>query len=182
MVDGTLNQDLLACLERHAEKCPQTATTVGHELSISELMTRRPKAVMVSARLDGVWMRDGLLDCRDYKTGKSAFSWVQDNIAARVQTFALWGLAQRLGLRLRLRYEHIGDTADDPEPFEPDEDDIESIADEISTIASDIAGSDFSGDPDPLVCVSCPYQLACPESAGHHEIEIEVVDLSDVVL
>jgi hypothetical protein len=179
-VDGVINQEVLNCIERHAERCPQGANSIGHELSLSELLVRGKKAAMVSARIDGVWSHSGILDCRDYKTGQARVTRVQDDVAARVQAFVLAPLATRLGLRLRLRYEFVGSDAEDPEPFEPEDDDIEAIADELAAIALQIAESDFLGDPDPLVCTGCPYQLACPDSAADHDIEIEVVDLSDM--
>lgn len=185
IVDGELDRDLLAHLERHSQRCPRNAAPVGHELDLMELLPSHPKPAMVSARIDAIWAHDGILDCRDYKTGPVRFERVRDDPAARVQVFVLAPLAMKMGLTLRLRHEHLGESAnEDPEVFEPDEDDLAEIEAELSDIAAAIDMSDFAGVSDPVVCGRCPYRLACPDSAAAGDLgpdlQIVAIDLPDL--
>ena len=78
-------------------------------------------------------------------------------------------IADRLGLRLRIRYEHLAaEVGDDPEPFEPDEDDLEAIDEELRSTAAAMqaaaADHDFPGVADAEVCGHCRYRSICPAS------------------
>ncbi len=163
--DGPIDETLLGFLTRHARRCPRDATSIGHELDLAQLHTWGEVPAMVTARVDAVWLHDGILDCRDYKTGMPRGERVVDDPAARVQAWLLARLATQHGARLRLRYEHlvIG-LDDDPEPFEPDGDDIADIQREIGEVAAAIAASAFRGVSDPLVCGRCAFNRACPDS------------------
>lgn len=144
--DGVVDETLLGFLTRHARRCPREATSIGHELELAQLHTWVEASAMVTARVDAVWLHDGILDCRDYKTGMPRGERVADDPAARVQAWLLVRLAGHHGARLRLRYEHLVDGVDDdPEPFEPDGDDIAAIQQEIGEVAAAMVSSDFSG-------------------------------------
>ena len=99
---------------------------------------------MVTARIDAVWLHDGVLDCRDYKTGSPRYERVADDPAARLQVWLLARLADEMGVSVRLRYEHLVEgLEEDPEPFDPDADDIAQIQSDIGEVAAAIAVSEF---------------------------------------
>ena len=94
---------------------------------------------MATGRLDAVWQHDGLLEVRDYKTGSVVTERVADDPRARLQAWLAAPIADRLGLQLRIRYEHLAaEIVDDPEPFEPDADDLEAIDEELRVTAAAI--------------------------------------------
>jgi len=164
-VDGLVDDTMLGFITRHALRCPPAATSVGHELDLAQLHTWGEVPVMVTARVDAVWQRDGLLDCRDYKTGRARVARVADDPAARLQAWLLARLAAARGLRLQLRYEHLVPGIDeDPEPFEPDAEDIANIEAEIGAVAAAIASSEFPGVSDSVVCRRCAFRHACPDA------------------
>ena len=87
---------------------------------------------MATARIDAIWIHDGLLDARDYKTGSLWHTRVCDVPAAKVQAFVLAPVARQRGLQLRLRYEYLQPEIDeDPEPWDPDVDDLEAVEEEL---------------------------------------------------
>lgn len=166
-VDGVLDETLLAHLERHAVRCPSNGSPAGSEIDLAELVSEGPNAVMVTARIDAIWSHDGVLDCRDYKVGLPFFDRVADDVRAQVQAVVLAPLAAKLGLRLRLRYEHLADGEfDDPEPWEPDEEEIAQARERLANFGHAIRQSDFAGVADPTECRRCPYWRACPDSAA----------------
>jgi len=134
-------------------------------MDLAELHTWGTVPAMVTARIDAVWLHDGILDCRDYKTGMPRAERVADVPAARVQVWLLSRLAAGRGVRDRLRYEHlVVGLDDDPEPFEPDQDDLAEIQKEIGEVAAAIATSDFSGVGDSTICRRCTFLSACPDA------------------
>ena len=55
---------------------------------------------------------------------------------------------------------------DDPEPFEPDADDLAAIEDDVRREVTEIrATTEFVGVNDPEVCKHCRYRSICPDSA-----------------
>jgi CRISPR/Cas system-associated exonuclease Cas4 (RecB family) len=179
-INGELDEHLLGHLDRHSRRCPSGAVGVAHALTLAELISSGPQAVMLTARVDAIWEHDGILDCRDYKTGPPRFDRVADDIGAQAQAAVLSPLAAMRGVQLRLRYEHLceGDV-EDPEYWEPDEDDVEEARDRFSAIAEEIATSDFAGVADPTECRRCPYWKACPDSATDvldEELIITIID------
>lgn len=179
-LDGEADEELLGYLERHANRCPSSASTVAHEVTLSELVSLGPQAVMLTARLDSLWEHDGILDCRDYKTGASRFDRLSDQIGPQIQALVAVPLAKARGLRLQLRYEQLAEgDDDDPEIWEPDNDDLEVARNRVSAIAEEIASSDFAGVDDPVECRRCPYWRACPDSAADEvedDLLISIVD------
>ena len=105
-------------------RCPIGAEPVGHEIEWARAH-RGPPVFVATARLDAVWAHDGILDVRDYKTGRVGSYPVPEDPRARLQAWVAAPQAAALGLRLRLRYEHLAmEVLDDPEPWEPSDDEL----------------------------------------------------------
>jgi hypothetical protein len=126
---------------------------------------------MATARIDAVWVHDGLLDARDYKTGARHHDRVADDPRARLQAYVLAPRAERRDLRLRLRYEHLTpEVDDDPEPFEPDADDLVAIEEELRCAVEAMWTDDpWRGVGEVEVCATCRWRSICPDSAAPSE-------------
>jgi hypothetical protein len=122
--------------------------------------------LMVTGRIDAVWEHDGILDARDYKSGPATVTRVADDASARVQAWLLEPEAARRGLRLRLRYECLGDDGDDPEPWEPDGDELRAVEAELAGAAARIRAGDTPGVGEEAVCRWCEWRTSCDESAA----------------
>ncbi|MEY3361376.1 MAG: hypothetical protein RL531_1095, partial [Actinomycetota bacterium] len=80
----------------------------------------------------------------------------------------------RLGLGLRIRYEHLAAEVDDePDPFEPDADDLAAITGELREVVAairdagaDVSGAGFVGVRDVEICARCDHRSVCPDSAA----------------
>ncbi len=157
-------------VRRHAERCPPGATSVGHELDWVRA-SGEPPVFVATARLDAVWEHDGILDVRDYKTGAAPDYPLRDDRRARLQAWVAAAHAAQRGLRLRVRYEHLSvDATADPEPWEPDDDEIRAIEAELrDTVRAMRAEREFTGVHDPDVCGRCRYRSICPDSAARGE-------------
>ena len=58
-------------VDRHAQRCPsRVADRSVHEHTFARFHKLPPPMFMATARIDAVWVHDGLLDARDYKTGR----------------------------------------------------------------------------------------------------------------
>lgn len=156
---------------RHAQRCPSPAEDADHELEVARFHRLPPPMFMATGRLDALWQHDGLLEVRDYKTGSVVTERIVDDPRARLQVWLAEPIAARRGLRLRIRYEHLAaEIADDPEPFEPDAEDLEAIDEELRVMAAAIqaaaAEHSFPGVAEAEVCGFCRYRSICPESAA----------------
>ncbi|MFI5054535.1 MAG: PD-(D/E)XK nuclease family protein, partial [Acidimicrobiia bacterium] len=154
-------------LIRHARRCPEGATAIGHEITRARFHRKPFPPFMASARIDALWRHDGILDAHDYKTGQRWNERVADDSQARLQAWVLAPLAAALGLRVRIGFEHLAvEIVDDPEPFEPDDDDLAEIGEElrreVEAIRNEIT---FAGVSDAEVCGRCRYRSICPDSA-----------------
>jgi hypothetical protein len=156
-------------IQRHADRCPSPAEALGHELDVARFAPASPAtySFLATARLDAVWIHDGILDARDYKTGSVLTSRVADDPRAWVQLWVLAPLATDRGLQLRLRYEHLSaDIAEDPDAWEPDDDELLALdarlRDEVRAMR-DAEG--WPGVADPEVCTYCRFRSICPDSA-----------------
>jgi len=161
------NERMRAELARHTTRCPTPADALGHEVTRARFGAHPTAPFMATARLDALWVHNGILDARDYKTGRVWTDRVADDSQARLQAWVVAPLAERLGLRLRITFEHLAtEVLDDPEPFEPDADDLRAIEDELRcevvAIRSEV---DFAGVADAEVCLRCRYRSICPDSA-----------------
>lgn len=154
-------------LTDHARRCPLGAQSYGHELTRVRLHPKWPSFV-ASARIDAAWVHDGILDVRDYKTGGVSTDRVADDRRARLQAWVMAPVADRLGLRLRVRYEQLAaEIDDDPEEWEPDPDDLERVGDELRELVGAMrAETEWAGIADPGTCRSCRYRSICPDSAA----------------
>jgi RecB family exonuclease len=156
---------------RHARRCPVGAERAWHEVETARFHRVPPPMFMATGRLDAVWEHDGVLEVRDYKTGSVVTERTADDPRARLQAWLAAPRARRDGLRLRIRYEHLApEVTDDPEPFEPDDDDLDAIDEELREVAAAIhdaaARGAFPGVADADVCRTCRYRSICPESAS----------------
>ena len=127
---------------------------------------------MATARIDAVWIHDGLLDARDYKTGRLCVRAARrrsrgEGAGVRARRSA----AQRRGLRLRLRYEYLSaEVDDDPDPWEPDADDLAAIDEELRAAVERMwTIDDWKGVADADVCRTCRYRSICRDSAAPGE-------------
>jgi hypothetical protein len=136
---------------------------------------------MATARIDALWVHDGLLDARDFKSGQVWSERVADDKQARLQAWILAPLADARGLRLRISFEHLAaEVVDDPEPFEPDTDDLLAIEDDVRREVAEIRGTtEFVGISDREVCARCRYRSICPDSATPGEPVWPTVDTED---
>src|SRR5205807_301314 len=58
-----------AFVERHARRCPAEVERAAHEVDRARFHKEPVPMFLASARIDVVWIHDGVLDVRDYKTG-----------------------------------------------------------------------------------------------------------------
>jgi hypothetical protein len=153
---------------RHARRCPDPADAVGHELTQIRFWSRPGPPFVASARLDAVWRHDGLLDVRDFKTGRALEGRLSELPAARLQAWVSAPVAAEHGLRLRLRYEYLGaEVRDDPDPWEPGPEEIDEIGDELHALVRSMhSEGTFAGVAEPETCSGCRYRSICPESAA----------------
>jgi len=164
----------------HVRRCPEDAVALGHEITVPRFHRLPLPMFMASARIDTLWVHDGVLDARDYKTGRVWSDEVASDEQARVQAFVLAPLAASMGLRLRVAFEHVAsETVDDPAPFEPDDDDLALIEEELRTAVAEIRTEQFDGVSDAAVCAHCRYRSICPQSAAPSESIWPMVEGSD---
>jgi hypothetical protein len=168
-------------IERHATRCPDPAEAVGHEVTRARFSSHPTTPFMATARIDALWVHDGLLDARDFKSGQVWSERVADDKQARLQAWILAPLADARGLRLRISFEHLAaEVVDDPEPFEPDADDLAAIEDEVRREVAAIRGTtEFVGIADPELCGRCRYRSICPDSATPGVPVWPTVDIED---
>jgi hypothetical protein len=164
---GADSEAVRELVARHARRCPSDAAeSSAHEHSLARFHRLPAPMFMATARIDALWVHDGVLDARDYKTGRLWHARVCDVPAAKVQVFVLGRAARRRGLRLRLRYEYLQpEIADDPEAWEPDDDDLAIVEEELrSTVERMWALDDWVGVGETDVCRTCQYRSICRDS------------------
>lgn len=159
-------------IARHRDRCPQRSSRGRHEIERARYHHRPVPMFLATARLDAVWIHDGIFDIRDYKTGRMAKMELRDDVRAHIQAWVFAPRAEALGLRLRLRYEYLAPEAgEDPEPWELDDDDLDAVEASLSATVAAIqheAENDepFRGIADPDVCKYCAYRSVCTDSAA----------------
>jgi hypothetical protein len=164
-------------VERHAQRCPSDATTPAgtgggaHEQTLARFHRHPQPMFMATARIDAIWVHDGLLDARDYKTGRLWHERVADVPAAKVQAFVLDEAARKRGLRLRLRYEYLSaDVLDDPDAWEPDPEDMLAVEEELRSVVERMRTNDeWQGVADAALCSHCAYRSICRDSVARGE-------------
>ena len=158
-------------VERHAQRCPSQETSgSAHELTMARFHRQPQPMFMATARIDAIWIHDGLLDARDYKTGRLSHERVADVTAAKVQAFVLDEAARSRDLQLRLRYEYLSaDVNEDPDAWEPDADDMLAIEEELRSVVERMRGNEWKGVADAAICSHCSYRSICRDSAARGE-------------
>lgn len=162
------NDAVAMMIRRHTDRCPSPTPAVGHELTVVRFRKGAPPWIG-TGRLDAVWIRDSVLEVRDYKTGRVRDGEIGEDSRARFQAWLAAPLAD--GRRLRIRYEYLSED-DDPAPFEPDADDLHAIEEQLTATVTAIkaaaaagpAGT-FVGVADAAICAFCSYRSICPDSA-----------------
>ncbi len=160
---------------RHVVRCPSPTQALGHEVEVARFSFARPglHSFLATARLDAVWVHDGVLDARDYKTGRVRTARVADDRRAWIQAWVLGRTAMERSLRLRLRYEHLAAEIDDePEPWELDAEELAALEERIrSEVVGMRADLHFPGVADPSTCQWCRYRSICRDSAARGEAQ-----------
>ena len=157
---------------RHADRCPsRAAERAAHEVDVARFHRLPPPMFMATARIDAVWIHDGILDARDYKTGGKWVDAVSEINAAHVQAFVLAERARAGGLRLRLRYEYLQPEVDeDPESWELDDEALEAVEEELRAAVERMwLEEDWKGVKEIDVCRTCRYRSICRDSAASGE-------------
>jgi hypothetical protein len=156
---------------RHASRCPSAAgpdavAWCGHEFEVARFHHLPVPMWMATGKIDAAWAVDGVLEVRDYKTGRVFHDRVGDDLAARVQVWLVAPLAASHGCRLRVVYEHLDPAADQwPEPYEPEPDDVDAIGGELAGLVAEIvAETEFAGVSFPSICGPCGYRSICPDA------------------
>jgi hypothetical protein len=165
------NDHVRQLIDRHARRCPsRDVSGEAHEVTLARFHRLPPPMFMATARIDAVWVHDGLLDARDYKTGRLREERLAEDPSAKVQAFVLDQAARERNLRLRLRYEYLSaDVVDDPDPWEPDADDLAAIEEEIRASVERMRTiDDWKGVADDR-CTRCAYRSICRDSAAPSE-------------
>ena len=154
-------------IDRHRRRCPTTFEVARHEVWLARSHRSDTRFVVV-ARIDALWVHDGLLDARDYKTGRQWHTTIADDPAARAQAWVLDRWANRRDLRLRLRYEYLAtEIDDDPLAYEPESEDLATVETELRTVVEAMRHEDqWTVVNDPSVCTNCHYRSICPDSAA----------------
>ncbi len=157
-------------LEQHRARCPREVDDEAHDVSRARYHHKPPPYFLATAELDTVWIHDGLFDIRDYKTGGSAPFELRDDVRAQVQAWVWAPRAAARKLRLRLRYEFLSpEVVDEPDPWEPDPDDVDAIEEQLRATVEDIRGSSFVGVADAVTCRRCSFRSICSDSAAPGE-------------
>lgn len=166
---------------RHADRCPGTAADwSAHEHGVARFNRRPDPLFMLTGRIDALWAHGGVLAAHDYKTGVPRVQRLGDLLAARVQAWLLAPLAAERGLRIRIVFEHLDASVhDQPDPYEPEDEDLAAIGDELRAIASAIRDETrFAGSGDPDDCRWCAYRPVCrdaPAAVAHLADDVEVM-------
>lgn len=153
-------------IDCHRQACPETIEWQSHEHEVARFHRLPPPMWMLTGKIDAVWLRGGILDARDYKTGRVYSDRVADDFAARTQGWLLAPLASRFGARVRVTYEHLAASPDEwPEPYEPEDDDIMAAGDELLRVAAEISNEvAFDGIGESWACGACGYASICPDA------------------
>ena len=162
---------------RHRDRCPSApkvgaspdqAPSVGHhEVERARYHHHPVPMFLAAARLDAVWIHDGIFDIRDYKSGARSPLELRHDPRAWIQAWVMAPRAASQNARLRIRYEYLApEVHEDPEPWEPDDDDLAEVEERLRATVLAIHDSDFPGVSEPSVCGRCPFRSVCSESAA----------------
>lgn len=168
-------------IDRHRLRCPSPVEALGHEYEEARFHRHPLPNFISAARFDAIWIHDGVLDVRDYKTGGRSPYRVADDPRARIQAWVLAPLAESLGLQLSIRFEMLApELEEDPEPFTPDVDDVDAITEELRSAAEALLADDTPPSPDPRTCGFCAYRSICAHSAAPSIARWPIVGTTDI--
>jgi hypothetical protein len=157
-------------LERHRQRCPRDATRGRHEIERARYHHSPGPMFLATARIDAIWLHDGVFDVRDYKSGGLAPMALRDDVRAQVQAWVLAPRAAATGARLQVRYEYLAPEIDeDPDVWEPDDDDLAAVEERLRATVAAMHDSQFPGVDDAAVCSRCPWRSVCAQSAAPGE-------------
>ena len=125
---------------------------------------------MATARIDAIWVHDGFLDARDYKTGRQVHRRRRRHPRGPCAGVRAGGAGAGRGLRLRLRYEYLRPEVDeDPEPTSPTTSRWPIDEELRAAVARSGRSDDWHGVGDVAVCGQCRFRSICPDSAAAGE-------------
>ena len=162
------NERMRAELARHTARCPTPADALGHEVTRARFGAPPDRAVhghRAARRAVGARRHPRRARLQDRprvdRPRRRRLAGPAAGLGGRTARRA------RSGSALRITFEHLAtEVLDDPEPFEPDADDLRAIEDELRcevvAIRSEV---DFAGVADADVCHRCRYRSICPDSA-----------------
>jgi CRISPR/Cas system-associated exonuclease Cas4 (RecB family) len=174
--DAVMDPSVVNMVERavtnHQLLCPGNdgSSYLGGELDLRWFIKR--KLILVRGRIDALWQgTDGVIEVRDYKTGRTAPDAIADDPAPGI--YGLLVRAQRPEVEVRVVYELLG--GDSPRPFEIDvtielqRQSVQLILDMVERLRRDRM---FAPNPLPVRCRSCPFTRSCPEGAEAANSEV----------
>jgi RecB family exonuclease len=164
--DTDVNRSLI---ERHARRCPADAEFAFHEQTFVRFLRVQPM-FLASARYDAIWVRGNVVDVREYKTGAQWYHQIDEDPRAMLQAWILAARVARRGRVLRLRYEYLSPEIDeDPDVWEPSDDDLTAIGARIHDIVRSMHASDWIGVAEEPTCRWCRYRSVCRDSVARAE-------------
>lgn len=154
---------------RHTTRCPIGATGVAHEAEWARAHGP-PPVFVATARLDAVWAHDGVLEVRDYKTGRVPEHAIGEDRRAWLQAWVAAPVATARGLRVRVRYEYLSaEVTEDPEPWEPGDEELAALEQELVRTVTDMRSRAWDAAADADICRWCDFRSICPDSAAPSE-------------
>ena len=117
----------------HARRCPDPRGALGHEITRRGSTASRGRRSWRRRGIDALWVHDGVLDARDYKTGQV---WSDQRRPTTARRGSRRGCSRRSPRRAGSGCGSRSSTSrptcvEDPEPFEPDADDLRAIEEEL---------------------------------------------------
>jgi hypothetical protein len=166
---GCDNDTMRGLIDQHRSRCPREVEEGHHEVTRARYLHNPPIYALATAKLDAVWLHDGVFDIRDYKTGGTTRLELRDDDQARVQAWVWAPLAERKGLRLRLRYEFLSPEVDEPPVWEPDDDDLAGIEKWLTKLVTEMRSGPYNGVAEETLCRACSFRSICTDSAAPSE-------------
>jgi hypothetical protein len=156
-------------LNQHVQRCPREVDEGHHEVTRARYHHLPAPYFLATAKVDAIWVHDGLFDIRDYKTGGTTRLELRDDEQARVQAWVWAPLAAKKRLRLRVRYEYLTPEVDEPDAWDPEDDDLAEIEEKLRATVTAMRSGTIEAVADEVHCRACPYRSICSDSAAPGE-------------